>query len=176
MGIFVAALSIAAFIYYVVIYTLWLKRHTVWSTVLGSGAGAFPPLIGWLAVTGRIELTPILLFAIIALWSPPHFWSLAIFRSQEYKTIGLEITPARNTPLLIVVFSILLVISSLLLVPTAKLGMLYTASAAVLGIAFLILAVRLQSAKNPLASRYLYLYSMFYLLLLFSAMLVDRIL
>jgi len=175
VGIFVAALSIAAFIYYVVIYTLWLKRHTVWSTVLGSGAGAFPPLIGWVAVTGGIELTPILLFAIIALWSPPHFWSLAIYRSQDYKTVGLEVIPAGKTRRLIVVFAVLLIAVSLILGRTAGMGWLYLTSAALLGTAFLALAIRLRFGKPLLIARYLYLYSMFYLLILFVTMLVDRL-
>ena len=98
VGIGVAALAVAAMIYYVLLYTLLLKRRSSWSTVFGSGAGAFPPLIGWLAVTGRIELTPFLLFGIVALWSPPHFWSLAIFRRREYETAGLQVTPGRAYP------------------------------------------------------------------------------
>ena len=79
----VAMMSVGALAYYVFLYTLWLKRHTSWSTVTGAGAGAFPPLIGWIAVTGRLELTPFLLFAMIALWSPPHFWSLAFIHGAN---------------------------------------------------------------------------------------------
>jgi heme o synthase len=175
VSIVVAALAVAAFTYYVLLYTLGLKRHTAWSTVIGSGAGAFPPLIGWIAVTGRVELTPFLLFAIVALWSPPHFWSLAIFRSREYENVGLQVTPARHTPFLIALFSFLLVIMTFWLVRAAALGPLYAVSTLVLGISLVALAVRLNLKKNPQSARSLYIFSIVYLFLIFGIMLTDRL-
>jgi protoheme IX farnesyltransferase len=175
VGVVVAALAVAALAYYVGLYTLWLKRHSTWSTVIGSGAGAFPPVIGWLAVTGRIEFTPFLLFAIVALWSPPHFWSLAIFRQQEYEKVGLAVTPARRTPLLVFLFSLFLVAASLWLIRSAGLGLIYAVAALFLGFIMLVLAWRLKVSRNLKPAHQMYWFSILYLFLLFSAMLTDRL-
>ncbi len=168
-------LAVGALAYYVLVYTLWLKRQTYWSSIIGSGAGAFPPLIGWIAVTGRIEISPFLLFAVIVFWTPPHFWSLAIFRRKDYERANLGVIPARNAARWIAIFSFLLVGVSFLLVQAAHLGILYAVSALLLGSVLLILASQLQLRESSQTARYLYLYSIFYLVALFSAMLVDKL-
>jgi len=170
----VALLSSGALLYYVFIYTLWAKRRTRWGAVIGSGAGAFPPLIGWVAVTGSVSLAPFLLFAIIALWSPPHFWSLAITRHKEYENAGLVAFPVENVDGWLLLFSVLLVFATLGLVIAAEMGMIYTISAAILGAIFMMFVIRLISG-NPGSSGRLYYYSMVYLLLLFAAMIVDSL-
>jgi protoheme IX farnesyltransferase len=176
VSLLVATLALVALAYYILAYTLWLKRHTYWSAIIGSGAGALPPLIGWVAVTGHVGLTPLLLFAIIVLWTPPHFWALAIFRGDEYWQAGLTVLPAGQATRWITLFSSLLVLASLLLAPAASLGRLYLVVAPLLGLAFLVLAVRLQYRESLRLARHLYFYSILYLIILFAAMVVDCLL
>jgi heme o synthase len=171
----VAGMAAIALAYYILVYTLWLKRRTFWSSIIGSGVGGFPPLIGWLAVTGRIEITPFILFIIIALWTPSHFWSLAMYRSQDYQLAGLGVIPARNTARWIAVFSVPLVLVSFWLSIPAHMGLLYSISALLLGIVLIILVALLQINKDSQIARLLYWYSIFYLLVLFGAMLADRL-
>jgi protoheme IX farnesyltransferase len=173
-GWVVALLAMAALVYYDLVYTLLLKRRTRWSAVIGSGAGAFPPIIGWVAVTGQIGAAPFLLFAIVALWSPPHFWSLAIFRQQDYQAAGLGAIPARNTPGWIICFSILLVVASLSLVPVSGMGLLYSGVAASLNTALLFLAVRFQRKECPESARRLFVFSIIYLVVLFMGIIADQ--
>ena len=171
-----AALALAALAYYVLVYTIWLKRRTYWSSLIGSGAGAFSPLIGWVAVTGRVALAPFLLAAIIILWTPPHFWSLAIFRRKEYASAGLEVIPARYAARWIFISSILLVAVTLVLGSVAGLGLLYFVAASLLGLGLLGLAVFLWHSENSPAGRRLFFYSILYLVLLFGAIIVDVLL
>lgn len=170
-----AAMAAGALIYYIVVYTLWLKRRTSWSAVIGSGAGAFPPLIGWIAVTGTVGVTPLILFAVVALWSPPHFWALAISRRNDFKNVGLGVMPARNTRRWIVLFSLLLVATSLLLVPIAHLGFIYLGAACIMGFGFLALALQLLYRADSHSARRLFSYSIMFLIILFVAMLIDRL-
>ena len=170
-----AAMAAGALIYYIVVYTLWLKRRTSWSAVIGSGAGAFPPLIGWIAITGTIGVTPFILFAIVALWSPPHFWALAISRRSDFRNVGLGVMPARNTSRWIMLFSFLVVAASLLLVPIAHLGFLYLGTASILGLGFLGLAARLLYREDAHTARHLFSYSIMFLIILFGAMLIDHL-
>ncbi len=123
-----------------------------------------------------MDLTPFLLFAIIVFWTPPHFWSLAIFRRKDYERAGIAVIPARNTPRWITISSFLLVLNSFWLVFVANMGILYSISSLLLGIILLIMATHLQYQESPRAARYLYLYSIFYLIMIFCALLVDRIL
>ena len=116
------ALAAGAFAFYVLVYTLWLKRSTALSAVLSSGVGAVPPLIGWIAVTGHFAITPFLLFALIALWTPPHFWALALVRGDEYKKAGLSVLPRNKPAIWIKVYAILLLVLSLVLAPVAHLN------------------------------------------------------
>lgn len=170
-----AWLAAAALVYYVIIYTLWAKRLTRWGAVIGSGAGAFPPLIGWIAVTGQVALAPFLLSAIIALWSPAHFWALAMFRGDEYERAGVR-TPSRSkTVLWTIVFSVLLVFAVLLLAPAAGLGLPYLAPASVLGAGFLYLAARLRRGQLRPAAHRLYAYSIAFLAALFGSMIAASV-
>jgi protoheme IX farnesyltransferase len=170
-----ALLALGAMVYYVIIYTVWLKRRTRWSSLAGSGAGAFPPLIGWTAVTGRVEMLPFLLFALIILWTPPHTWSLGFFRRQDYARAGLPVVPGRHGPLWIIIFSLALGALSLFLATAAGLGAVYLGAASTLGLGLLALAVRLQLRPGSREARVLYFYSIFYLATLFGTMMADRL-
>jgi heme o synthase len=172
---FAAWLALGALAYYVVVYTMFLKRRTYWSSILGSGAGAFPPLIGWVAVTGRIELTPFLLFAIVVLWTPPHFWSLGILRRAEYQDAGLEVIPSTNAPSWILLSSICVVAVSLLTAWQASLGWLYVSAAAIAGLGILILSARLFIKAVAANARRLFQFSILHLAVVFTAMLLDKI-
>ncbi len=172
-----AALSLGALVYYSFVYTLMLKRQTVWSTLAGSGAGAFPPVIGWVAVTGHISAAPFLLFAIIVLWTPPHFWSLAIFRQRDYAGAGLTMAPAKSAPFWALGFGVGLLAATLGLVPLAGLGHLYMGVALGLGLILIALATGMTFGREKLKfARRLYVYSIIYLALLFTAMVVDKML
>ena len=174
VGLAPAILAAGALVYYVLVYTLLLKQRTYWSTVVGSGIGAIPPLIGWIAVTGTVEPTALLLSVIILLWTMPHFWALAIFRRSEYQQAGIRVIPEREAVRWIKILSIALVIATLLLVPTGHLGLLYLATASLLGFGFLYLAMRLRNGETTNSAQRLYFYSIVYLTLLFVAIIVDR--
>jgi protoheme IX farnesyltransferase len=169
-----AILAAAALVYYALIYTLLLKRHTRWSVLIGSGAGAITPLIGWVAVTSRIESTPFILSAIIILWTLPHFWTLAIFRRSDYEQAGLRVLPAGGVNSWIIACSLLLVATTLLFVPAAGLSYFYLGTASVLGSVFLYLALRMSRSKTLQTAWQLYSYSIFYISVLFGAMILDR--
>jgi protoheme IX farnesyltransferase len=169
-----AMLAVTALLYYVVPYTLWLKRRTYWSAIIGSTIGAFPPLIGWTVLTHRIEPTPFLLAAIIILWTLPHFWTLALFRRSDYARAGLRILPEKGVFAGILAGSVLMVAVSLLLVPVAGLGLFYTGVASVTGAIFLYLTPRLKRGEHAWVARRLYGYSIFYIAVLFGAMIIDR--
>jgi protoheme IX farnesyltransferase len=169
-----AMLAVTALLYYVVPYTLWLKRRTYWSAIIGSTIGAFPPLIGWTVLTHRLGPTPFLLAAIIILWTLPHFWTLALFRRSDYARAGLRILPEKGVPAGIFACSLLMVAVSLFLVPVAGLGPFYTGVAAVTGAVFLYLAPRPKQGYHIWAARRLYGYSIFYIAVLFGAMIIDR--
>jgi len=173
-----AFLALLALGIYVVVYTIWLKRSTPQNIVIGGAAGAMPPLVGWAAATGRVELPALLLFLIIFLWTPPHFWALALFRHEDYARAGLPMLPvvapeaARRQ---IVLYSILLVAATLLLQPLGAMGWLYGVSALVLGGLFVALAVRLWRERTRRSAVRLFGYSVAYLALLFAAMVADRL-
>jgi protoheme IX farnesyltransferase len=156
-----AMLAVVALVYYILPYTLWLKRRTYWSAIIGSGIGAIPPLIGWAAVTHRIELTPFLLSAIIILWTLPHFWTLAIFRRSDYEQAGLRILPEKGVASWIIACSSLLVATTLFLVPAADLGLFYLGTACFLGVGFLYLALRMNHGEPLRTAWHLYGYSIF---------------
>lgn len=169
-----ATLAVMALAYYIIPYTLWLKRQTFWSVIVGSGIGALPPLIGWAAVSPRIEVTPFLLAAIIILWTIPHFWTLAIFRREDYELAGLKVLPDKGAITWIVICTILVVAVTVLLAPIANLGLFYLVISILLGVIFLILALRLNTAHLPKAW-HLYRYSIVYITMLFISMIIDRI-
>jgi len=180
-----AVLALAATAFYLGIYTLWLKRRSSQNIVIGGAAGAVPVLVGWSAVTGSLSWTPLILFAIIFIWTPPHFWALAVRYREDYQAAHVPMLPAvstmRRTTGEIVVYTVALVAVSIVLAPVAHLGVVYLASAAVLGAVFLWMAgalwrlARLGRATERDAMR-LFGYSITYLTLLFVAMAADVLL
>ena len=180
VNLLAALLSLAALLFYVFVYTVWLKRSTPQNIVIGGAAGAVPPLVGWAAATGHVNLTAILLFVIVFLWTPPHFWALALFRRDDYARAHVPMLPVvageDETRRQIVIYSIVLVFFTLLLYPVARMGLLYLLSAGALGGAFVGLAIRLWSQRTPTAAIRVFGYSILYLGLLFAAMVADRLL
>ncbi len=178
-----AALLAFTIFFYVAIYTMWLKRRTPQNIVIGGAAGAFPPMIGWAAVTGTVSLESIVLFAIIFMWTPPHFWALALFRSGDYEKVGVPMMPVvageRETRRQIMVYSVLLVPVTLLPGLMGFAGTLYMAATAVLGVGFLAFAFRVwrtaPGAAQDKAAKALFAYSILYLFLIFSLLLVERL-
>jgi heme o synthase len=173
-------LALLGLLGYVFIYTLWLKRSTPSNIVIGGAAGAIPPLVGWAAVTNEISsLTAWYLFAIIFFWTPPHFWALSLLIRKHYERAGVPMLPVvrgeAETRRQIVLYSVLLVVLTLVLSPFGLMGVPYFVSAVVLGGLFIRGAIRLLQQATPKAARSLYLYSILYLFALFAAMAVDRV-
>jgi heme o synthase len=172
-----AVLAVSATLFYVFVYTLWLKRRSSQNIVIGGAAGAVPVLVGWAAVTDHLAWSPVVLFAIIFLWTPPHFWALAFKYKEDYQAAEVPMLPAvatfARTAREILVYSVLLVGVTLLLAPVASLGVIYVASASLLGLLFVGLAARLRWRATPKAAMQLFSYSITYLTLLFVLMAVD---
>ncbi len=174
-----ALLSTLALFYYVVIYTLWLKPRTPYNIVIGGAAGAFPPLIGWTAVTGQIEPLALLLFAVVFTWTPPHTWALTLLAQRDYALVNIPMWPVifgeQATRKQIVVYTWPMLIVTLLPAALRMLGPVYLAAALALGGVFIYLALRLQQTGAKTSALSLYKYSTLYLALLFAAMVVDRV-
>ena len=172
-----ATLAVSATLFYVFVYSLWLKRTSSQNIVIGGAAGAVPVLVGWAAVTNSLGWAPVVLFAIIFVWTPPHFWALAVKYKDDYQAAGVPMLPAvatfKRTAREILLYSVLLLGVSLLLAVVAKLGAVYIVSASVLGVTFVALAVRLWQRATPKAAMQLFSYSITYLTLLFVLMAVD---
>jgi protoheme IX farnesyltransferase len=175
-----ACLTTASMLFYVLIYTVWLKRSTPQNIVIGGAAGAMPPLIGWAAVTNSVELPAFILFAIVFFWTPPHFWCLALRYSGDYRAAGIPMLPVSHgeeeTRWHILLYSLLLVGVTLLLYPAQAVGWVYLVLALLLGARFVGLAMRLWREATASAAHRLFKYSTTYLALLFGAMVLDRIL
>jgi protoheme IX farnesyltransferase len=173
-----ALLALGGAIYYVVVYTMILKRNTVLNILIGGGAGAMPVLVGWAAVTGQLEPTAYILFAIIFYWTPPHSWALALLVNADYTRAKVPMMPVARgedvTRLQIILYSIQLVIITLLPGPFQMLGLIYMLSAVVLGAGLIYMSVVLQQEKDGATARRMYKYTTFYLALLFLAMIVDQ--
>ena len=173
-----AVLTFVSLIGYAVIYTVWLKRATPQNIVIGGAAGAAPPVLGWAAVTNTIDPHALLLFLIIFVWTPPHFWSLAIARKDEYARVGIPMLPVTHgieyTRLQILLYSVLLTVVTLLPFITGMSGLIYLAAALALGARFLYYAARLQFAPRPHLPMRLFRYSISYLMWLFAALLLDH--
>jgi protoheme IX farnesyltransferase len=170
--------AFAGFACYVLVYTVWLKRRTPQNIVIGGAAGAVPPLVAWAAVQGSVSATAVALFAVVFLWTPPHFWALALLLDEDYARAGVPMLPtvrgARASARQILVYTLLLIAASLVPVALGTLGWWYAAAAALLGGRFLWLAIRLlRSPEDRVAARRTFLYSLLYLALLFVAMGVD---
>jgi heme o synthase len=178
-----AALAAAAIAFYVLIYTMGLKRRTPQNIVWGGAAGCFPVLIGWAAVTGSLTWTPVVLFAIIFFWTPPHYWPLSLRFSEDYAAAGVPMLPVvasrRRVAVEIIVYSIVMVAASLVLIPVAPMGWFYTVVAGTLGVLFLYEAVALLrriNASEPdqdVKPMRLFHGSISYLALLFLAIAID---
>ena len=169
--------------FYVVIYTIWLKPRTAQNIVIGGAAGAFPPLIGWVAATGHISALPLLLFGIIFLWTPPHFWALSLFVRSDYADAGIPMLPVvsgvSNTRKQIFLYSLPMAAASIAPWPLGLAGKVYGGSALVLNFVFVVLAARVLSnrATEPLQmapEKKLFAYSVFYLFALFAVLVADR--
>src|SRR5882724_8779033 len=173
-----AALSFAGFLGYVLVYTVWLKRRTPQNIVIGGAAGAVPPLVAWAAVDGSVSATAVALFAIVFLWTPPHFWALALLLDEDYARAGVPMLPtvrgAQASARQILVYTVLLTVASLVPVALGTLSWIYAIAAALLGARFVWLALRLLRTPDDRATaRRTFLYSLLYLALLFAAMGVD---
>jgi protoheme IX farnesyltransferase len=179
VNVLAATLALAGFYFYVFVYTRWLKRRTPHNIVIGGAAGAFPPLVGWAAVTGGLDLTAIYLFLIIFYWTPPHFWALALLKQTDYGRAGVPMAPLiwgeRETMHQMLWYTIILVPVTLLPVAFGAFGLLYLASALVLGIVLLWSIVRtIRAPEWAQPAWWAYRFSLLYLALLFAAMVVDR--
>jgi len=175
-----AALSTAGIVFYVAVYTRWLKRTTPQNIVIGGAAGAVPPLVGWAAATGHLAAPAIALFAIVFLWTPPHFWALALAKADDYRAAGIPMLPVvrgeAETRRQMFLYSLALSAATLVLyVPLRALGPLYLVSAVVLDAVFVLLTWAVLTKRSPKAEMGLFGYSLLYLALLFIAMVVDRI-
>ena len=175
-----AVLALGGFYTYVFVYTRWLKRSSPQNIVIGGAAGAFPPLVGWASVTGGIDLLAVYLFLIIFYWTPPHFWALALNKQRDYGSAGVPMAPLiwgeRETMRNMLWYTMILVPLTLLPVAFGALGLPYLAMAAALGGWLLVGVVRVMRAADFVAPAWaLYKYSLLYLALLFTAMVVDRV-
>ena len=176
-----ALLAMSGIVFYMLIYTHWLKRHTTQNIVIGGAAGSIPPLVGWAAVTGDLSFVPWLLFALIFLWTPPHFWALALMIKEDYAEVGVPMLPVvegeEATAKQIWFYSWLVVPCSLMLIyPLGNLSIIYGAIAVYLGYKFLYKAWELkQDPTNNQLARSMFKYSIFYMMLLCVAMIVDTL-
>ena len=179
-----ASLLIAAILFYVFVYTIWLKRRTPQNIVIGGAAGAFPPMIGWAAVTGDVSATPIALFLLIFLWTPPHFWALALYCSDDYRRAGVPMLPvvagARETKRQMLAYTLLLVPTALAPTLLGAVGWLYGSVALVLSVAFIGQALAVWRAADDRAghapARRMFRFSLLYLAALFATLPLDLVL
>jgi protoheme IX farnesyltransferase len=184
LGLLVNALAAAllafTIFFYVAVYTMWLKRSTPQNIVIGGAAGAFPPMIGWAAVTGSLSLEPVLLFLIIFLWTPPHFWALALYRTEDYARAGIPMLPVvagdPSTRRHILFYTLILVPFGIAPWPLGFAGPLYGITAVVTGAIMLLLAGQVLRERRPAekACRNLFAFSILYLFLLFAVLMVER--
>jgi protoheme IX farnesyltransferase len=184
IGYLAAAILAVSILYYAVVYTIWLKPRTPQNIVIGGGAGAFPPLIGWVAATGDVTAMPILLFAIIFMWTPPHFWALALFVQSDYAKVGIPMMPVvageKSTRRQILAYALLLLPLSAAPWWIGETGALYGITALVLSALFVLLSVRVgirqrSGVDDPmLEERQLFKYSIVYLFVIFAALVADR--
>jgi protoheme IX farnesyltransferase len=178
-NVLTATLALGGFYTYVFVYTRWLKRSSPQNIVIGGAAGAFPPLVGWAAVTGRIDLLGVYLFLIIFYWTPPHFWALALLKQRDYGRAGVPMAPLvwgeRETMRNMLWYTMILIPLTLLPVAFGALGLPYLVSAAALGGWLLLGVIRVMRATDFVKPAWsVYKFSLLYLALLFAAMVVDR--
>lgn len=173
-----ATLLMVTIMFYVFVYTVWLKRRTPQNIVIGGAAGAFPPMIGWAAATGTVSVESITLFTIIFIWTPPHFWALSLYRSDDYKAAGVPMMPLVHgryeTKKQILLYSIVLCPLGVAPFWLGTLGAVYGATSAILGVLFIGAAWRVMKNDSEKNCKQLFGFSIFYLFFLFFAMIVDR--
>src|SRR5882724_9259270 len=173
-----ASLTFCSLIGYAMVYTLWLKRATPQNIVIGGAAGAAPPILGWAAVTGTVDAHALLLFLIIFTWTPPHFWALAIARRDDYAKVGIPMLPVTHgipyTRLQIVLYTILLILTTLLPYLTGMSGVIYLTAALVLNARFLYYVLNLRRGLRPELPMRTFKFSITYLMLLFAALIIDH--
>ena len=179
VNLLAAVLTLAATLFYVLVYTGWLKRSTPHNIVIGGAAGSIPPVVGWVAVTGTFDLPALYMIAIVFFWTPPHFWALSLLIQRDYERAGVPMLPVvagqESTVGNIFVYSLVLVALTLVFAATGAVGLVYLVAAAVLGAAFIWAAWRLRQQIERKKARNLYLYSLLYLALLFGAMMADGV-
>jgi protoheme IX farnesyltransferase len=177
VNVLAASLSFAGFVGYVLVYTVWLKRRTAQNIVIGGAAGAVPPLVGWAAVTGSVSGTAVLLFAIVFFWTPPHFWALSLLMKDDYARVGVPMLPVvrgeAETRRQILIYTVLLYAVTQLPFCAGGLGTVYLVASMLLGFGFIAGAIRLYRRADRRSALALYLFSLAYLALLFSAMVAD---
>jgi protoheme IX farnesyltransferase len=174
-----AALLGFASCFYIFVYTVWLKRRTPHNIVIGGAAGAFPPMIGWAAATGHLSLQPLVLFLLIFVWTPPHFWALALYKNEDYKRAGIPMLPViageRETKKQMLLYTLLLTPLALAPYFMGMTGLVYLVGAVILQGLFLLNAVRVWRESGYKYARVMFGYSIFYLFALFGLMMVDKI-
>jgi protoheme IX farnesyltransferase len=174
-----AWLALGGNVYYVLVYTLWLKRRTTLNIVIGGAAGAVPPLVGWAAVAHTVGAPALGLFALIFLWTPPHFWALALISGADYERAKIPMLPnvrgKQHTKVEIFIYSVVLVVASLALTPLGVMGLWYFVPAAILGAVFLWDAWKMLKGPTQPLARVLFKYSLLYLALMCAAMVLDRV-
>jgi protoheme IX farnesyltransferase len=179
VNVLTAALALGGFYFYVFVYTRWLKRTTPQNIVIGGAAGAFPPLVGWAAVTGSLDLTAVFLFLIIFYWTPPHFWALALLKQSDYGRAGIPMAPLvwgqRETMDQMLWYTLILLAVTVLPVTFGAFGVIYLAAALALGAILLSGVLQVRRAESWTKPAWTtYKYSLLYLALLFAAMVIDR--
>jgi protoheme IX farnesyltransferase len=179
VNVLTAVLALGGFYFYVFVYTRWLKRTTPQNIVIGGAAGAFPPLVGWAAMTGTVDLTAMYLFLIVFYWTPPHFWALALLKQRDYGRAGIPMAPLvwgeRATMQQMMWYNVILIALTLLPVAFGAFGLVYFVSALVLGALLLIGVIRISTSADFTKPAWtVYKFSLLYLALLFVAMVIDR--
>ena len=175
-----AVLTLGATLFYVLVYTVWLKRTTPQNIVIGGAAGSIPPVVGWVAITGSFDLSALYLFTIIFFWTPPHFWALSLLIQKDYERAGVPMLPVvagkERTVQSIFGYTLVLVALTLVFTASSTLGPVYLGMAAVLGAVLVGMAWQLRREQTARRARHLYLYSLLYLAVLFVAIMVDSVL
>jgi heme o synthase len=174
-----AVLAMTALLFYVLVYTMWLKRSSMQNIVIGGAAGAIPPLVGWAAVTGSLNITAVFLFAVVFYWTPPHFWALSLLIKNDYARANVPMLPVvqgdRQTRYQIVLYTVVLCLVTVLPLLTRSFGVVYLGGAAILDSVLLTDAVVVSRRPTARSARRLFYHSMIYLALLFAVMAIDRV-
>ena len=179
VNLLAAVLTLGATLFYVLVYTVWLKRTTPQNIVIGGAAGSIPPVVGWVAITGSFDVSALYLFTIIFFWTPPHFWALSLLIQKDYERAGVPMLPVvagkERTVQSIFGYTIVLVALTLVFTASSTLGPVYLGMTALLGAVLVWMAWQLRREQTARRARHLYLYSLLYLAVLFVAIMVDSV-